>query len=174
MDDHYIAGFVDGEGSFHVAFQRSADIRIGWQAVPEFHVSQNVSSRHVLEAIRKRLECGNIKANHRGSRSDRTQVLVVRNRRDLTMKVIPFFERYSLYTEKKHDFDKFGKIVAMMNAGRHLSVDGFSEIVNLAYAMNANGNRRKIAREMILATLKSSETIRQRSDRPNSADLVKI
>ncbi len=52
MEDHYIAGFVDGEGSFHVAFQRNPDVRIGWQAVPEFHVSQNVSSRHVLEAIR--------------------------------------------------------------------------------------------------------------------------
>ena len=53
MEDHYIAGFVDGEGSFHVAFQRNPDVRIGWQAVPEFHVSQNVSSRHVLEAIRE-------------------------------------------------------------------------------------------------------------------------
>ncbi|MDE2295509.1 MAG: hypothetical protein KGL36_08640, partial [Gammaproteobacteria bacterium] len=27
MEDHYIAGFVDGEGSFHIAFQRNPDVR---------------------------------------------------------------------------------------------------------------------------------------------------
>jgi hypothetical protein len=63
----------------------------------------------------------------------------VRNRQDLSMKVIPLFERYSLHT-----------------------------------AMNANGNRRKIAQETILATLKSSETIRQRSVGTMQSNLIKI
>ncbi len=166
MDDHYIAGFVDGEGSFHVAFQRSVDARIGWQAIPEFHVSQNACSRNVLEAIRERLGCGIIKANHRGSRSDRTLVLVVRNRQDLSIRVIPFFERYSLHTQKKRDFELFRDVVRMMNRDVHLTADGFARIVELAYAMNANGSRRRIPREGILRTLKSSETIRQRSVRP--------
>ena len=174
MEDHYIAGFVDGEGSFHIAFQRNADVRTGWQAVPEFHVSQNVSSRHVLEAIRERLNCGIIKANHRGSRNDRTHVLVVRNRQDLTMKVIPFFDRYPLHTEKKNDFRKFKQVVEMMNAGSHLTPGGFQEIVGLAYAMNANGCRRRLAQEAILATLKSSETIRQRSIGPMQSNPIKI
>ena len=166
MHDHYIAGFVDGEGSFHVAFQRSVDVRVGWQAIPEFHVSQNESSRHVLEAIRERLGCGIIKANHRGSRNDRTHVLVVRNRQDLTSKVIPFFKRYSLHTQKRNDFELFRQVVEMMSLGKHLSTDGFARIVELAYVMNANGRRRRIPREGILRTLKSSETIRQRSAGP--------
>ena len=174
MDDHYIAGFVDGEGSFHIAFQRNADVRIGWQAVPEFHVSQNVSSRNVLEAIRDRLDCGIIKANHRGSRSDKTHVLVVRNRRDLSMKVIPFFDRYPLHTVKKNDFESFKRVVEMMNSELHLSTDGFKEIVSVAYSMNANGARRRINREEILGTLKSSETIRQRSVGSMQANLIKI
>ena len=166
MEDHYIAGFVDGEGSFHVAFQRSIDVRTGWQAIPEFHVSQHVSSRDVLEAIRERLGCGIIKANHRGSRSDRTHVLVVRNRQDLSTSVIPFFERYSLHTQKKSDFELFRQVVEMMNQEMHLSTDGFARIVELGYAMNANGSRRRVPREGILRTLKSSETIRQRSAGP--------
>jgi hypothetical protein len=77
VDNHYVAGFVDGEGTFHVAFQRNPDVRLVWQVVPEFHLSQNESSRHVLEAIRERLDCGHIKANHRGRASDQTLVLVV-------------------------------------------------------------------------------------------------
>jgi hypothetical protein len=73
MEDHYIAGLVDGEGSFHVA---------------------------------------------------RTHVLVVRNRQGLTMKVIPFFDRYSLHTVKKSDFESFKRIVVMMNSELHLATDG--------------------------------------------------
>ena len=65
MDNHYIAGFVDGEGSFHIAFQQSEDVKLGWQVIPEFHVSQNSSSKHVLECIKERLDCGIIKPNHR-------------------------------------------------------------------------------------------------------------
>src|SRR6266852_2899490 len=43
--DAYIAGYVDGEGTFHVAVQRNQYTRTGWQLVPEFHVSQNAQGR---------------------------------------------------------------------------------------------------------------------------------
>ena len=82
------------------------------------------------------------------------------------MRVIPFFERYSLHTQKRQDFELFRQVVEMMNQEMHLSSDGFARIVELAYAMNANGSRRKVPREDILGTLKSSETIRQRSAGP--------
>ena len=55
---HYIAGFVDGEGSFHVAVQRNPTTRLKWQVAPEFHVSQNGGNRHVLMLIREILGCG--------------------------------------------------------------------------------------------------------------------
>src|ERR1700756_3912351 len=80
--DPYIAGYVDGEGSFHVAVQRHPTTRMGWQLVPEFHVSQDVTRPEVLHLIRDRLGCGSIRENHRGSR-DTTLVYVVRRRADL-------------------------------------------------------------------------------------------
>ena len=86
MDGNYIAGFVDGEGSFHIAFQKRPDLRFGWQAVPEFHVSQNFTSRRVLEGIRGTLQCGYIKANDAVGKRDKTQVYVVRDRKDLLRK----------------------------------------------------------------------------------------
>ena len=85
---------------------------------------------------------------------------VVRDRKDLLHKVIPFFERNPLYTEKKNDFDTFRKIVLMMNQNQHLTFEGFEEIVRLAFSMNANGRYRKRKMEEILATFTSSETIR--------------
>src|SRR3954465_5776899 len=87
--DAYIAGFVDGEGSFHVAVQRNPSTRSGWQLVPEFHVSQAEERRQVLDLIADRLDCGHIRRNHAGSR-DTTLVFVVRSRSDLLTKVIPF------------------------------------------------------------------------------------
>ena len=160
MDNHYIAGFVDGEGSFHVAFQRSKDVKIGWQAVPEFHISQNWPSKDVLEAIREKLGCGYVKSNHAKSARDKTFVYVVRNRQDLLKKVIPFFETYRLHTEKWKDFQKFRAVVKLMEQNEHLYKEGFSEIVQIAYSMNAHGMYRKVGIEKILTSLKSSETIR--------------
>ena len=86
--DSYISGYVDGEGSFSVSVQRNRTCRVGYQLVPEFHVSQNGDRAQVLELIRGRLGCGYIKPN---SRRDRVLVLVVRNREALLDYVIPFF-----------------------------------------------------------------------------------
>ena len=77
-----IAGFVDGEDSFHVAVQRSRFTRVGLQVIPEFHVSQNPDRAEVLSLIQQVLGCGYIKINHPGSIRDRSVVLVVRNRQD--------------------------------------------------------------------------------------------
>src|ERR671925_1405401 len=84
--DAYIAGYVDGEGSFHVAVQRNPWTRNGWQLVPEFHVSQNAERRQVLDLIRERLGCGRIRENHRRA-SDTTFVLGVLNPRGLLFTV---------------------------------------------------------------------------------------
>jgi hypothetical protein len=47
--------------------QRNASCRVGFQLVPEFHVSQNGGRAQVLELIRRRLGCGYIKPNSRRS-----------------------------------------------------------------------------------------------------------
>ena len=160
MDGQYIAGFVDGEGSFHVAFQRRPDLKFGWQAVPEFHISQNFPSRKVLEGIQETLQCGYIKSNDAPGKRDKTLVYVVRDRKDLLRKVIPFFEQYPLQTEKQKDFEKFRRIIQMMEVNDHLKLEGFEKIVRLAFSMNANGRYRKRKMEDVLANLISSETVR--------------
>ena len=88
--DDYLAGYVDGEGSFHVAIQRNPSTRFGWQLVPEFHVSQNPERASILELLRARLGCGRIRPNARAGGRDKSLVYVVRNRDDLLTKVVPF------------------------------------------------------------------------------------
>ena len=51
LQEWYVSGFVDGEGSFHIALYKDVRMKMGWKVIPEFHVSQRVSSRSVLDSL---------------------------------------------------------------------------------------------------------------------------
>jgi hypothetical protein len=137
----YIAGYVDGEGSFSVSVQRNRTCRVGFQLVPEFHVSQNGDRAQVLELIRRQLGCGYIKPN---SRRDRAVVLVVRDRQALLERVIPFFEGNPLLSSKQADFEKFAAVVRGMALDHHRTDAGFRRLLEIALSMNGRGRYRKV------------------------------
>ena len=143
LDPQYIVGFIDGEGSFHVAIYKDKRMKTGLKIIPEFHVSQRVDSREVLVGLSRYFACGYIKANHATSKKDKNLVLVIRNRDDLLKKIIPFFEKYRLHTTKRRDFQIFAKIVRQMARGIHLNKRGASIIIKLAYQMNRGGKYRR-------------------------------
>ena len=125
--DDYLAGYVDGEGSFHVAFQRNPSTRFGWQLVPEFHVSQNPERASILELLRARLGCGRVRPNARAGGRDRSLVYVVRNRDDLLTKVIPFFRAHPILVEGFHRL--LDLAVNMNGGGRYRRLDWSSRIL---------------------------------------------
>jgi hypothetical protein len=139
----YLAGYVDGEGSFHVAVQRNPSTRNGWQLVPEFHVSQNPERASVLRLLQTHLGCGRIQANARSGGRDRSLVYVVRRRVDLIRNVIPFFERHPILSEKRLEFETFAEIVRAMERGKHLRQEGFERLLALAIQMNGDGRYRR-------------------------------
>ena len=153
----YISGFVDGEGSFHVAFCHRKDLTHNWSIIPEFHVSQNASRNSVLYELMDYFGCGQIKQNHRFRSNDLSYVWVVRRREDLQNKIIPFFEKYPLRTSKNADFQIFSRIVKMMGKSVHQTESGFAEIIELAFQMNENAKRRKLTKAELLQR-ESSET----------------
>lgn len=157
----YISGFVDGEGTFHVSITRRTDLPKQWAIIPEFHVSQHQDRAQVLTEIQQYFSCGTIRENHRGRKNDVTRVFVVRNRRDLLDKIIPFFRRYPLRSQKRDDFRIFAEIVLEMEQGNHHSESGFQAIVLKAFRMNGGGRYRK--RKLEEFSEESSETVRQAS-----------
>jgi hypothetical protein len=167
--DGYIAGYVDGEGSFSVVVNRNPSCSLGYQLVPEFHVSQNGDRAQVLVLIRERFGCcGYIKRN---GRRDKALVYVVRKRSDLLGEVIPFFERCPLLSSKQTEFEKFSSIVRAMALGHHRTPDGFMELLREAVSMNGNGRFRKQRwLEVIASQPESSETVRQ----TGSVSILKI
>ena len=64
LHPQYIVGFVDGEGSFHIAIYKDVRMKMGIKVIPEFHVSQRVTSRSILDRLCSSFNCGYVKENH--------------------------------------------------------------------------------------------------------------
>jgi LAGLIDADG endonuclease len=158
--DCYIAGYVDGEGSFSVSVQRNSSCRVGFQLVPEFHVSQNGDRAQVLELMKARLGCGYIKPN---SKTDRALVYVVRDRDALLERVIPFFERNPLLSGKQAEVQTFASIVRAMARNEHRSDAGFRQLLDLAVSMNGGGRFRKVRWKELVA-LQNPQRLHARQD----------
>jgi hypothetical protein len=151
--EQWIVGFVDGEGCFSVPIFRNRTNRIGWQAQPAFAVVQGERSVHVLHELKEFFGCGGIYLNRRhDNHREHLYRYDVRSPRDLSGRIIPFFEANPLRTAKADDFRKFAMIVRMMGIELHRTVEGMIQIAKIVETMNS----RKPSR-----FLESSEAIRQ-------------
>ena len=158
LNPWYIVGFVEGEGTFHVAFYKDPSMKRGIKVIPEFHINQSYLRISTLNEIQKYFGCGYTKVNHAKRINDDTYVYVVRDRADLCSKIIPFFRKHPLRSIKQESFIKFAQIVEMISLGKHREIAGIKKIIKLAYEMNIGGKYRKVKQEDLLRNLESSET----------------
>ena len=143
----YLAGFVDGEGSFNVSIKKVNDRSLGWRTTACFNVSQR--ERQILDLLQQTLGCGSIR-----KRWDGVHYFEVNSYVDLVERVIPFFRRYPLRSSSKNEtFEVFAQICEMMRAGEHLSLDGIRKIVYLRNLMNNETSKRHRSDEEILNSL---------------------
>ena len=154
----WIVGFVDGEGCFSVSIFRNRTMKYGWQVFPEFVVTQEEKSIKVLQEIQKFFDCGKIFINRNTRPNDNHKEPLyrycVRSVKDLREKIIPFFEKYSLRTAKRKQFEYFIKILEMLVKKKHLTISGIRKIARIIELMN-NKKQSKF--------LESSEAIRRKS-----------
>ena len=155
---NYLAGFADGEGCFYIGIHPTTNVTLGLQVTPEFHVSQNGERISVLRLFVDVLGCGAIKKNASATSRDKTYVLVVKRHSDLYEKVVPFFERFPLRSEKQQEFLKFAQVIEMMHRKEHLTIDGLKRISEIAFSMNG-AKFRKHRLTNLLQSLEPSETI---------------
>src|SRR4030042_7115383 len=60
LNPHYIAGFIDGEGSFCVSIGRHKTLKRGKEVRIEFSIEVRHDDREILERIKKTICCGKI------------------------------------------------------------------------------------------------------------------
>lgn len=131
LDPHWVVGFVDGEGCFHIGINPHAEMKAGHQVLPEFTVVQHERDAQVLHALKAFFGCGVVRVNH-GSRL----AYRVRGLEHLRERIVPFFLSHPLKTKKNVDFLKFRDVILLMERGEHLTPEGVEKIRNIAAVMN--------------------------------------
>ena len=131
LDAHWITGFVDGEGCFYVGINEHVDMTAGYQVLPEFTVVQHERDVQVLHAFKAYFGCGVVRRNHGDRMAYR-----VRGQTHLWERIVPFFVKHPLKTKKRLDFQKFKRVLRMMQAGEHLTPQGIEKIRDIAAKMN--------------------------------------
>jgi len=153
--NQFIAGFVDGEGSFSVAIIKHPYHKIGWMINPVFQVYQHQNYRHVLELCKFVFRTGSI---YRKSGIHPVLNFSVDSRRNLMEKIIPFFDKYPLVV-KRDDYLKFKEILIAMENREHWTEKGFKKLVLIAHSMNAQGKQRKYSLKDIFSEVENNKVV---------------
>ncbi len=171
----WIIGFVDGEGCFSINFVKQLNkkeksrirrgYKTGHQVSHEFAITQGESSLESLEKIKDFFGVGNIYINKRyDNHKEHLYRYVVRKREDLVNVIIPFFEKYTLRTSKKSNFETFTTCMGEIKNNKHLTRRGSIKIAKRTESMNHKKNRSEI-----IKILRNQTSVRQgRKDRVRS------
>jgi len=155
---NWVAGFVDGEGSFNVPIRRERDRALPWRVSLSFNVSQ--VGAEAPNVLRGTFGVGTVRG-----RPDGVFYFEVTRPVDLEERVFPFFERFPLRTPKQKDLAIFRQITELVQVGRHRSSLGIEEILVLRAPMNRGGKRRYCDEE-IIALLRTGNPQRPYAELP--------
>jgi len=139
---HWVAGFVDGEGSFNVPIRRLRGGAMPFRTSLSFNVSQLGSKEPTL--LQSVFGVGTVRG-----RGDGVFYYEVTTAAALVGRIFPFFDRFPLRGAKRHDLEVFRQITALIQLGRHLTPEGFAEILALRAPMNRGGKRRRSDEELL-------------------------
>ncbi len=132
----FLAGFVEGEGSFNVSLRRKADYKVNWQVVMSFNVSQKDPT--LLYLLQRELGCGIIKIR----KVDNLYSFDATNPEDIIQKVVPYFQKYPVRSDsKKKNFSLFCEIAKLMENGQHRNLTGLRKILELREKINEGKGR---------------------------------
>lgn len=133
LNPHYIAGFIDGEGSFVFFLSPRNDIRSGFEVNLDFQIELRIDDRDILERIQETLGCGHINELHYERYQQWQPHVKYRIGRidDLHGRLIPFLQQYPLQAKKRKNFEIFAKAVEIKWSKGHLTAEGMNRLMFL-------------------------------------------
>jgi hypothetical protein len=141
----FLAGFIEGEGSFTVSIKEHPTAKFGVYVDPEFYIYQQKSGRRLLEMAREIFGTGRI---YPKPGNPEVLVFAITSRRSLREKVLPFMEKYMVYSARREKLAIFKEIVLALEAKEHHSPEGLARIVEKAYALNPAGKGKERKRPL--------------------------
>lgn len=142
LNPHYVAGFIDGEGSFSVSIGKDAEYRRGVQVRAEFEIELRADDQKILERVLITIGCGKIYDCSYDRYGWYPHVKYkITGADDMNNYLFPFLDKYNLQAKKCEVYKLFKEIVLMYRKKEHLTDSGYSKIVKLRDKMRSMGKK---------------------------------
>ncbi len=142
LNPHYIAGFIDGEGSFSVSIGKHKTLKRGLEVRIEFSIEVRADDRNIIKRIRQVIGCGNIyNIPYRKQGWYPHVKYKIGSRKDLVNYLFPLLDKYPLQAKKKQSYEIFKKVVLLCENKEHLSDKGFEKILKLRNQIRKMGKK---------------------------------
>ena len=134
-DPNWVVGFTNGDGCFFVYVVNSSTTKLGETVRIKFQITQHIRDVELMKSFITFFQCVRI-----DSVSEYLWInFTVTKFKDITEKIIPFFEKYPLQGVKTLDFLYFKEITILMKNKAHLTKEGLCEIRSIKSKMNSRG-----------------------------------
>lgn len=138
----YVAGFIDGEGSFSVSIGKHKTLARGLEVRPEFEIEVRADDREILERILITIGCGKIYdcSYERYGWYPHAKYKVT-STRDMEEILFPFLDSHPLQAKKAKSYVFFKDIVLAYRRKEHLTDAGFKKILKTRDKLRALGKK---------------------------------
>jgi len=140
VSNNFISGFIDGDGSFFISFQRNGEIKTG------FNITNDLFSKPLLEIVKQKL--GKIGSIREGTKKE--LVYTVTGLNQIVEFLIPFIDKHPVFSEKSIHYVKFRTISIMLKRENPLSLESKLNAIDLAYNMNKKGKHRNLSKSQYI------------------------
>lgn len=132
IDPYWISGFTAGDGSFDIKITERNNSK--FQVELRFRITQHIRDLQILSNIIDYFGCGKVYIRKNNLACD----LQISTFSDNIDKIIPFFNKYSIFTNKEKDFKDFVLISEYIKNKEHLTEKGLDIIRKIKSNMNKN------------------------------------
>ena len=142
LNPHYVAGFVDGEGSFSISIGKDVKYKRGVQVRAEFEIELRADDQKILERILVTIGCGRIYdcSYDRYGWYPHSKYKIT-GAQDMIDYLFPFFDKYKLQAKKASVYTLFKEIVLIYRRKEHLTDKGYAKVVALRDKMRLMGRK---------------------------------
>ena len=112
LNPWYISGIVDGEGCWTVSISKNANRGAGYIVCVSFEIALDSKDLNILKYMLAYFTVGSIYKH-----SNNMMRYKVSSVKDIITNIIPHFDKYNLFTDKRNDFELFKKVIYILNQG---------------------------------------------------------
>ena len=142
LDGAYVAGFIDGGGSFSISIGKHKTLSRVLEVRPEFEIEVRADDREILERVLVTIGCGRIYdcSYERYGWYPHVKYKVT-STREMEEVLFPFLDQNPLQAKKAESYALFKEIILSYRRKEHLTDAGFNKILKTRDQLRALGKK---------------------------------